>query len=429
MTHWYKDLHPDTRVFTSPTGYTSSEIALQYLDHLIQYTKAGIDKPPKILLMDQHGSHMTNEFVIKATDANIHPFPFPSHLTHILQPLDVGVFQPYKHWHRKAVQDATRCLDIEYTVASFFRDLTQIREKTFKRTTIQGAFRKSGMWPINSENALEKMRTYQAPERETTKELELPPLTPTKGIPAERSLTEISLKIAEKEFSSPTQRKIDSTFRGVKSLLLQGEILTRELDDLTTLMHKTQDAQIRGTNRKVLQRGGALSGKEARVLKAQKEAQEVADKVRRRQNLLRTTENKIRKRHYDKGVIARKKERERKKAVQQLEKLKQFVPDELYHVIPDPEKLVTDHQIQTEVQEILISNPLFSGVSFDYRKEDPQKAVLRDLGVKDRDTDPMLGEFTSQQDYIALGCENTWGRDSIVSGDEFEEEEIQFSYL
>lgn len=98
-------------------------------------------------------------------------------------------------------------------------------------------------------------------------------------------------------------------------------------------------------------------------------------------------------------------------------------------MIPDPEKLVTDHQIQTEVQEILISNPLFSGVSFDYRKEDPQKAVLRDLGVKDRDTDPMLGEFTSQQDYIALGCENTWGRDSIVSGDDFEEEEIQFSYL
>ncbi len=32
-----------------------------------------------------------------------YPFGLPSHTTHLLQPLDVCVFQPLKHWHSKAV--------------------------------------------------------------------------------------------------------------------------------------------------------------------------------------------------------------------------------------------------------------------------------------------------------------------------------------
>jgi len=40
---------------------------------------------------------MDSDFTIKATASNIHLYPFLSHLTHILQPLNVKVFQPYKH--------------------------------------------------------------------------------------------------------------------------------------------------------------------------------------------------------------------------------------------------------------------------------------------------------------------------------------------
>jgi hypothetical protein len=61
------------------------------------HTNAGLDKPLKVLLIDRHGSYMDPEFTLKATAHNIHLYPFPRHLTHVLQPLDVGVFQPYKH--------------------------------------------------------------------------------------------------------------------------------------------------------------------------------------------------------------------------------------------------------------------------------------------------------------------------------------------
>ena len=83
---------------------------------------------------------MDLDFIIKAIASNIHPYPFPGHLTHILQPLDVGVFQPYKHWHKKAVQHAMCNLDLDYNIASFMQDLTEIRVETFKKRTIHSAF-------------------------------------------------------------------------------------------------------------------------------------------------------------------------------------------------------------------------------------------------------------------------------------------------
>ena len=88
---------------------------------------------------------MDDNFIIKATTNNIHLFLFPGHLTHVLQPLDVSVFQPYKHWHKKAIQHVMCNLDIDYNVTSFLCDLGEIRENTFKQGTIIGAFRKAGI--------------------------------------------------------------------------------------------------------------------------------------------------------------------------------------------------------------------------------------------------------------------------------------------
>ena len=50
-----------------------------------------------MLVINGYGSHMTCEFLNYATEHKICLFTFPAHLTHIMQPLDVEVFQPYKH--------------------------------------------------------------------------------------------------------------------------------------------------------------------------------------------------------------------------------------------------------------------------------------------------------------------------------------------
>jgi hypothetical protein len=68
----------------SDSRYTNKEISLIFLDHIISHTNAGLDKPPKVLLMDRHSSYMDPKFTLKAIAHNIHPYPFPSHLTYVL---------------------------------------------------------------------------------------------------------------------------------------------------------------------------------------------------------------------------------------------------------------------------------------------------------------------------------------------------------
>jgi hypothetical protein len=43
-------------------GYTNNEVIMQYLDHLIKYSKARLEKPWKILLLDGHESHRYKPF-------------------------------------------------------------------------------------------------------------------------------------------------------------------------------------------------------------------------------------------------------------------------------------------------------------------------------------------------------------------------------
>ena len=85
MTSWQAGLKDKKTLFhVSDTGFINIDIAMDYLDHLIKHTNAGEDPPLKILLMDRHGSHTSPEFILKATNARIVPFPFPGHLTHVL---------------------------------------------------------------------------------------------------------------------------------------------------------------------------------------------------------------------------------------------------------------------------------------------------------------------------------------------------------
>ncbi|RPA89660.1 hypothetical protein L873DRAFT_1629841, partial [Choiromyces venosus 120613-1] len=111
-----------------------------------------------MLLVDGHITHHQDDFIIKCHEHHIVPFEFLSHLTHVLQPLDTGVFCPWKHYYKQATHHALRSLDIEYTISSFFQDLDTIRKQTFQSHTIKNSFKNSSMFPVSYKNAIKKMR-------------------------------------------------------------------------------------------------------------------------------------------------------------------------------------------------------------------------------------------------------------------------------
>ncbi|KAJ5547802.1 hypothetical protein N7513_005036 [Penicillium frequentans] len=83
--------------------------------------------------MDGFGSHLTYEFAKFYEKKKILPFCLPPHSSHILQPLDVGVFHVYKHWHSQAIEEATATGCTKFTKTEFLAAISSIRQKTFKK--------------------------------------------------------------------------------------------------------------------------------------------------------------------------------------------------------------------------------------------------------------------------------------------------------
>jgi hypothetical protein len=87
----------------SESGFTNDRIGVEWLRHFIRETHSSLTAPKKLLLYDGHGSHDTDEFKQLAQENNIILYMFLPYLTYLLQPLDVGCFQTYKHFHKLAV--------------------------------------------------------------------------------------------------------------------------------------------------------------------------------------------------------------------------------------------------------------------------------------------------------------------------------------
>ena len=54
-----------------------------------------------LLIVDGHNSHVTIDVVMKVMEVGLDLVILPSHTSHRLQPLDVGVFAPYKKAFQK----------------------------------------------------------------------------------------------------------------------------------------------------------------------------------------------------------------------------------------------------------------------------------------------------------------------------------------
>ncbi len=332
MENWYhKNLHGTELVLLSESGYINDKLAMDWLRHFIVHTQSTETSKPKALLLDSHTSHHHPPFAILAEKYNIYPFTFPSHLTHILQPLDVGIFQPYKHWHKVAVQTAIRSLDLQYDLSSFLRNLPTIRANTFKPQTIIHAFRKAGMWPVNSTVSLQKIQKYSKPT--DSQENEAQQLLPT------LKNSENQLQVWKDKFtpllSSPSKHQFHTSIKGMEEVLVDAQI--REFD-FSMLQGQVQQSQNRKSrSHRTLQLGGALTATHAHAKIQQKARKEVDKQEKQIARIAKAEASQAKKALHQAGVEAQRKERERKKEVTRLTRANEFIPIELLTPIVDPE--------------------------------------------------------------------------------------------
>ena len=87
------DAYPGTQFECSEKGWVNQELYLKWFRFFI----ANIPPArPVLLIEDGHSSHMSLEVIKLAQDNDIQLLCLPSHTTHLLQPLYVGVFKSLK---------------------------------------------------------------------------------------------------------------------------------------------------------------------------------------------------------------------------------------------------------------------------------------------------------------------------------------------
>jgi hypothetical protein len=100
--HTITGLPEDYMLCPQTNGYTTDEIAFQWIQRFHEQTKKrALYRAYRLLLFDGHGSHLTYKFLDFCDKKKIIPFCFPPHTTHLLQPLDSKPFQLYKHYFYK----------------------------------------------------------------------------------------------------------------------------------------------------------------------------------------------------------------------------------------------------------------------------------------------------------------------------------------
>jgi len=89
----------------SPNGWTDAYLGLQWLVRNFEpHTRPEDLSEYRLLIFDGHDSHITWEFIEFAEAHRIKCLCLPPHSTHLLQPLDVGIFSPYSTAYSKVIQ-------------------------------------------------------------------------------------------------------------------------------------------------------------------------------------------------------------------------------------------------------------------------------------------------------------------------------------
>lgn len=98
-TSFLDNVSSGTAGFANGSGWMCQEEFVRYMRHFINFVKPSV-RSPVLLLMDNHGSHLSVDAIDLAIANGVHIVSFPPHCSHKLQPLDVSVFGPVKTYYK-----------------------------------------------------------------------------------------------------------------------------------------------------------------------------------------------------------------------------------------------------------------------------------------------------------------------------------------
>lgn len=132
-----------------PSGWMTEDNFSIYLRHFHKYAKPS-ETQPVLLIFDNHSSHISIDVLNFAKENHIVLLTLPPHCSSKLQPLDVGVYGPVKKYYNNEcdswmLRNPGKVINI-YQVAALSSNAIN---KACVPTTIQNAFKKTGIFPFD----------------------------------------------------------------------------------------------------------------------------------------------------------------------------------------------------------------------------------------------------------------------------------------
>jgi DDE superfamily endonuclease len=138
---WYQALDSrSSKIATSPKGWTDNELGLLWLrEHFHVETAKQQKGEYRLLLLDGHESHCTLEFIEFCIEKKIILLVLPPHTTHLLQPLDVAIFQPLAKYYSNEIADHSRNNHYWLIKKDFIKYYQKARKQALRESNIQAA--------------------------------------------------------------------------------------------------------------------------------------------------------------------------------------------------------------------------------------------------------------------------------------------------
>lgn len=149
--HMLKNAPVGSKGNATPSGWMQGELFEDVLKHFVRCERPNRENP-KLILLDNHESHLNLGALNYAKKNGIILLTFPPHCSHQLQPLDISIFGPFKRYYndssnRWMTNHPGSVISI-YDIAELVGDAFP---KAFTVKNINSGFAKAGVYPFNDD--------------------------------------------------------------------------------------------------------------------------------------------------------------------------------------------------------------------------------------------------------------------------------------
>jgi hypothetical protein len=163
---WVVDIEAgkhDVFVTSTLSGWTNNNSSLAWLEQVFDRCtkkKARQGRAWRLLILDSHGSYVTEDFIDYCLDHRILLVVLSPHSTHTVQLLDVGCFKPLASAYSQRLTIHTQCSQglVPIKKGDFFLLFRDAWSKAFKKETVLHSWGATGVWPMDPDNVLKRFK-------------------------------------------------------------------------------------------------------------------------------------------------------------------------------------------------------------------------------------------------------------------------------